>query len=447
MAHRATGVPPINTALQKGRKSTQRERLLAGVITAANRDGYAHANVSAVIAEAGVSRPTFYEYFVDKDDCFLAALSDVQERLLDEVRAAVSNATPEQATDAAVAALVGFASAQPAMARFLMNESMAGGPRALNPRDQGIAEITKMIEQAQERAGSDIVTPDLPTPLLIGGTYRLLASRLRRGVPGLSGLLEELLMWTKSYERPAGEQRWRTLAAVAPPPPSPFAPEHRMRAPAALPPGRPRLSEEEVAENHRQRLFFAAARLAGEHGYTATTIADITERAGVDRRAFYALFKDKRDIFMAVHEWGFQQLLAVTAGAFFAGGSWPERVWEGGRGLTQFLQNNPTIAHVGFVEAYAVGPGAVQRVDDSVIAFSIFLQEGYQYRPRSNPPSRLALEAIVMAIYEMIYQQARGGRRPEVRGLLPLLAYICLAPFIGVAEADAFIEGKLNALG
>jgi AcrR family transcriptional regulator len=217
-----------------------------------------------------------------------------------------------------------------------------------------------------------------------------------------------------------------------------------MRAPLPLPPGRPRLSEEEVAENHRQRLFFAAARLAAEHGYTATTIAEIAKRAGVDRRAFYALFRDKQDAFMAVHEWGFQQLLAVTAGAFFAGGSWPERVWEGLRGFAQFLENNPTITHVGFVEAYAVGPGAVQRVDDSVIAFAIFFQEGYQYRPGGDGPSRLALEAIVMAVFELVYLEARTSAAPKMRGLVAPLAYMCLAPFTGAAEANEFIDAQLE---
>ena len=66
------------------RKSSQRERLLAGMVAAANRDGYADANVSAVIAEAGVSRPTFYDYFSDRDDCFVAAIADMHERLAAE---------------------------------------------------------------------------------------------------------------------------------------------------------------------------------------------------------------------------------------------------------------------------------------------------------------------------------------------------------------------------
>ena len=80
MSRRPAVKTPINTPVQNRRKATQRERLLTGMIAAAVRDGYADANVSAVIAEAGVSRPTFYDYFVDSDDCFLAALAQVQDR-------------------------------------------------------------------------------------------------------------------------------------------------------------------------------------------------------------------------------------------------------------------------------------------------------------------------------------------------------------------------------
>jgi len=67
MPRRASREPQINTPVQNRRKATQRERLLAAMVIAANRDGYAGANVSAVIAEAGVSRPTFYDCFEDRD--------------------------------------------------------------------------------------------------------------------------------------------------------------------------------------------------------------------------------------------------------------------------------------------------------------------------------------------------------------------------------------------
>jgi AcrR family transcriptional regulator len=413
------------------------------VIAAANRDGYARANVSAVISEAGVSRPTFYDYFTDRDACFLAALTDVQEQLLESIAQAVQEGAPEHAMQATVRALIGFAGSEPAMARFMTNEPLAGGPAALDARDRGIAAIDQVIETAYLHVDPATGVPDFSSRMLIGGVYRLLASRLRRGEPSLSGLLADLLGWIESYELPLGEHRWRALRAGSPPPPSPFAPRTPLRPPEPLAPGRPRISEEEVAENQRQRIMFAAARLAEDKGYTATTVGDIAKLAGLDGRAFYSMFADKQEAFMAVHELGFQHVMDATAGAFFTGSTWPERSWQAGRAFTQFLESNPTIAHVGFVEAYAVGPGAVQRLEDSHTAFAMLLQEGYQHVPEGAGPSRVVLEAIITTIFETVYHRARATGKPRLSGLLPHLTFLVLSPFLGPVEANAFIEEKL----
>jgi AcrR family transcriptional regulator len=422
--------------------------MLSGIIAAANRDGYAAANVASVIEEAGVSRPTFYEYFSDRDECFLAAAADVQRRLLADIHTAVEQHPAEHAAAAAIEALAGFAGSEPAMARFLMSETLAGGPRTLDARDQSITAITHIVEDAYRRLDAITEIPDLPTEVLIGVSYRLLAGRLRRGERALGGLGTELLAWMGHYEQPAGRHRWRTpTAPTAPVEPSPFLGGTPLRAPPPLPPGRPRIGEEAVAENHRLRIMFATAELVQQQGYTATTIAEITKRAGVDGRVFYRLFADKQDAFSAIHELGFQQLMAATAGAFFSAEEWPERMWEALRALTGWLQGNPAIAHVGFVESYAVGPGAVQRVEDSLIAFTIFLQEGYQHEPRENPPTRLGLEAIVTSVFEILYRQVRQSETPQVAAVLPELMHLSLTPFLGPVQTGRFIDGKLGGEG
>jgi AcrR family transcriptional regulator len=240
-------------------------------------------------------------------------------------------------------------------------------------------------------------------------------------------------------------QRWRALAAIPGVAPVDGDARGPLPVPGPLPPGRP-ASREAVSENHRQRILHAAATLAEAQGYNATTIADITRAAGVDARAFYALFSDKQDAFMAVHELGVEQVMTATAGAFFGGASWPERIWKAGLGFTVFLERNPLITQVGFVEAYAVGPGAVRRVEDSHVMFTIFLQEGYQHDGATGGPSRLALEAIVATVFEIVYRRARGQPRPQIAGMLPHIAFLALAPFLGAAEANTFIGGQLAAL-
>jgi AcrR family transcriptional regulator len=441
MAHqRKTGQAPSTPAADRA-KRTQRERIIAAMIAAANRRGYAGASVSAVIEGAVVSRPTFYEYFEDREAAFQASIEDIQQELLGALSEGLA-ATAHPPAEAAVQVLLDYAAAQPARARFLMGESMAGGAGALDVRNSGVARLAGVIEQVQRRAER---AADLEARVLIGAVYRMIATRLRRGEAKISDLSDELRGWVRYYERPAGELRWRSLTPRQVPGRSRHVPGSPIQEmPAMIPPGRPRLAEGEIAENHRLRILYATARLADEKGYIATTVADIVALARVQRRVFYRLFADKQEAFGAVHELGFQQVMDVTGKAFFSVTDWPERSWEAGRALTQVLQANPLVAHVGFVEAYAVGPAAVQRIEDSHTAFMFFLQEGLLYRPQESPPSRVTMEAVIASVFEVIYLQARRPGRMQIAGMLPQIAHLWLTPFLGAEDADVFIERQLR---
>jgi AcrR family transcriptional regulator len=436
-----------DTMAQKRRKSTQRERLLKGIVEVTNRDGYAGANIEAVTTRARVSKPTFYDYFATRDACFTAAIEDIREELLAAVVAAIGEQPAQDAMGSAVLALLDYASESGARARFLMGESMAGGALALDARDRGVARIASAIERAQRKAPADASVPDLEPRVLVGSVYRMIATRLRRGEAAVFKLGEELLAWVAAYKRPARELRWGTLAPGATPARSPHVPDEPIQhGPSPLPRGRVLISTPEVAENHRLRILYAVARLAEQKGYNASTIADITRLARIDVQAFYKLFANKQDAFTAAHELGFQRVMDVTAKAFFAGDGWPQRSWEAGRALTQLLDANPLVANVGFVEAYAIGPGAVQRVEDSHAAFLFFLQEGLHYQKAGlEPPSRVAMEAIVAGVFEIVYLRVRARGKSRIAAMLPYIAHLWLTPFLGSEEADAFIDEQMGA--
>lgn len=436
----------MNTRVPNRRKATQLQRLRAGMIAAANREGYVGASVSAVIAEAGVSRPTFYDYFEDRDDCFIDTVIDVHEQLLEQVREAVGDGSSQRALQDAVRATVVFASLRPAEARFLMKEALAGGPNALDARDEGLRKTAKVIAQAIRWLRASIVAPDVPVAAVLGAIHRLLASRLRRAERALGELERNLVAWISSYGQPATEHRWGKLRPLAVPERSPYLPPATTQVPPMLGPGRPRIPEEEVAENHRQRIMFATSQVVSEHGYAAATVSEITRLAGVDGRVFYRLFADKQDAASMVHELGFQYLIGATAGAFFAGKSWPERIWEAFRAAAQSVDDTPTFAHVGFVEAYATGPRGIQRVEDGRIAFSTFLQEGYRYQSKGPPPSRVALEAIITTIFEIVYLQIRASAKPNTARLLAHMTHMALAPFLGGGPTNDFIDLQLASI-
>src|SRR5580704_4991875 len=369
------------------------------MVEVAAREGYAGTTIAQVIAHAGVSRPTFYAYFSDKQDCFLAALAEIQEEMIEHVRQALATEPPQGPTAATITALVEFARSQPERARFAMSEPLGAGAGALDARDRSLTELAEMIEEAEERAPQETSIPDLPVAMLLGGVSRLLARRLRSGEPGLSGTRDDLLSWIERYERPGRGQRRRMLAP-GPPIALPAQPGAVLLAPPPLSPGRPRVSSEEVLHSHRQRILLATAEVAREQGYAATTVARISRRAGVDGRAFYRLFTDKQEAFLTVHELFFQHLMAITASAFFTGESWPERIWKSVAAFVGVLDCNPTLAYFEFVESHAGGRLALQRFNDATTAFTIFLEEGYQLEGPTAPPPRLVLEAIVATSFE-----------------------------------------------
>lgn len=423
---------------RKQRKETQRERLLAGMLAAAVRRGYSGANVAEVIALARVSRPTFYEYFSDKDHCFLAVHREISEQLLKRVRDAVDAAPPERAVQAGIGALILSAEAKPERARFLVNEALAAGAPILDQRDRTVHEIVEAIDTRRAQADPGAPTPDMPLQAVVGGICGLLAPRLRRNEHDLHLLADEISRWIDSYSHPTEAHRWRTLAPGPPLRAPAHVSEMALRPPPPLPPGRPAISAAEVARNQRERIVYATAEVAAQKGYTETTVADITRNAGVDRRVFYANFRDKQEAFLAAHELGFQQTMAVCASAFFSGSSWPERVWSAIHAGTHFEATYQVLAHIGYVEAYAVGSPAVQRVEDSHAAFAIFLQEGYAQT--SDPPPRSAGEGITQTIYRIGYHHARRRQLGQLPSLTPLASYLVLTPFIGREAANELVD-------
>lgn len=52
----------------------------------------------------------------------------------------------------------------------------------------------------------------------------------------------------------------------------------------------------------RERLVLAAVDLFTEHGYDATTVAQIVERAGLTKSTFFRHFSDKREVLVAGQE-------------------------------------------------------------------------------------------------------------------------------------------------
>ena len=423
----------------------QRSRLLAAIVETVAEAGFPEAKIGEIAKRAGVSRATFYELFENKQACFVEAQRGLGSELLEITAQAVRESEPQQVLEDAFAAIARFAGRSPSKFAFLTHEAMLAGPEALALRDELTARITEQIERAQRPLPREAALPDVPTRLLLGGLIRVLGIRMRAGTLDSDEFSTEIVQWLDQFRVEEGAaRRWgmsgKQLGAL-------------MRsqqlasttAPAPLPRGRHRLPPALVQRIQRERIMHAATEVIRAKGYPNTTVTDIVAAAGVSREVFYSHFHSRADAYTATHRMIFEQLMAVTAGAFFATTSpWPEQVWEAGAALTNFVAGAPELAHFGFVESYALGPAIARRTDDAMIAFTVFLREGQRYRPDAPQPPATAADATVLAAIDMVAYDVRHGRTEDLFGLEPVTSYMILAPYMGAVEARAFVEDKVR---
>jgi AcrR family transcriptional regulator len=177
-------------------KAVQRERLIMAMLKAASHLGYRETNVQDVIERAGVSRPTFYEHFANKEDCFLAAFDTGAERLRAKMEAAAARGGDvwRDRIRLGLEALLRFASTEPETARTLIVEARAGSAAAVQRRGDMLDGFAECLD-AQAR---ELLTFSASSPItaagVVGGVESLLYSRLCKGeYDNLEPLLPSLM--------------------------------------------------------------------------------------------------------------------------------------------------------------------------------------------------------------------------------------------------------------
>jgi AcrR family transcriptional regulator len=166
-------------------RAIQRERLVAAMLDAAATRGYRETNVQDVIERAGVSRPTFYDHFDNKDHCFVASFDAGASRLRRRIEtAAESGGSWRERLRLALTAVLAFAVAEPQTARTLIVEARAASPEAAQRR---IDLLDGLAADLDACARELLPGPPERTPLtaasVVGGIESVLYARLCRGEP------------------------------------------------------------------------------------------------------------------------------------------------------------------------------------------------------------------------------------------------------------------------
>ncbi len=176
-------------------KAVQRERLLAAMIGAVTESGYSTLTVQNVLTRAGISRPTFYEQFEDKEDCFLAAFDASAARMRERVGAVAADteSTWRDRLRHGIAELLRFIADEPEEARMVIVEARASSPAGLRRRDELLDHFASCID-AFVREDLDEAPSAIAAAGVVGGIESVLYARLQKGeTDDLDALLPSLM--------------------------------------------------------------------------------------------------------------------------------------------------------------------------------------------------------------------------------------------------------------
>jgi AcrR family transcriptional regulator len=179
-------------------KSSQRERLLRAMVESVAAQGYDSTTVPAVVSAARVSRNAFYEFFEDKADCFLAALSEASEELLGELLSVASEPDWRQALSAGVGRYLRWWQTHPAIAKAYFTGLPRVGERGDAHRDRVFGGYEALFVELARRARNEQPQleplPPLAARALVYSITETVAYEIRSGhTESLPSLADDIL--------------------------------------------------------------------------------------------------------------------------------------------------------------------------------------------------------------------------------------------------------------
>jgi AcrR family transcriptional regulator len=395
----------------------QRARLRGAVIEAAGAKGYAATSVAELIALAGVSRRTFYQHFDSKEACFLASFERILADSAERITAAYQR-EPDvlSALRGAYQAFVTELIDNPRAARVVLVDLLALGSTALQRAENIRLGLEGALVENPDLQGSFAITPTVLTAILAGvwqvARRRLLTDRLEE----LRGIGDELLLWIATYNSPAAERLSARTPSIAGAPPHPQS---------------TRPTSHDEPDPHK-RMLRTASELAAKDGYQRLTPARIIDEAHVCDETFFGPYDNVEQCFIAALELRATEVLAAALRAMQNAEDWAGAVQLGIGALLQQIASEPTLAPLAFVEVFTVGPAGVQ-LREAILERIEAL--GARHAPGGRQPSEVVTEAIVGAVWGLIYDRVVRGEAERLGELAEHASFIALAPVLGAEEA------------
>jgi AcrR family transcriptional regulator len=396
------------------------------MVEAVAASGYHGTSVKQVIALAGVSRRAFYEQFANKEECLLATFDLLAGNAVGQAGEAYrqTKGPLQERMRAALGELAGAITGNRKAARLVMIETPTAGVAGLLRLRRATGRCEQML--CSSFTGDPEASP-LPVPVvrgIAGGLHAAMSMCVREDQAIPAGeLTEGMLAWTLGFQTRAAAGMAELIA-------------ERTRRTMAAGLGGPRPGRRDgsrPAAQERERLMEQALWLGADEDVRELTAPRIAEQARVPLDAFFELFENKDECYLAALDMLADHLLRAVSDEGLRSADWPHAVRRAIGELMLVLADRPHYARTIASEALRAGPSAVRRNVELASALATMLAEGAP----GEPLGRLTVEGVGGAIWHTVRCQVASGRIQLLPALSDYLSYVVLAPFIG---AEAAVE-------
>lgn len=174
------------------------------------------------------------------------------------------------------------------------------------------------------------------------------------------------------------------------------------------PPRHPHVAQGEPGPGHvfeiqRSRLLAAMVEVCAERGAANVTVAHIVERAGVSRRTFYELYRDREECFLGAFDDAIARASRWVLDGYDSDAKWAVRVRSALVGLLTFLEVEKGAGQLLVVGSLGAGTAALERRRHVLAQMIALVEEGRLGAKTGVGPPPLTAEGIVGGVLSVLH--------------------------------------------
>jgi AcrR family transcriptional regulator len=412
----------------------QRRRLHGAMIALVNQSGSSAVRVRPLASAAGVSTATFYRHFANTDDCLVSAYDAVMATALrDAARAQRRESGWRSSLRAGIATLMEGVAGEPRAAGFALVDVFAAGPRARKSIGRAVGELEGLVVASFDSAPTALRPPRHLVAGMTAGVLQVArATTLTGRADELPGLADELSEWMLAL--PDAEVLSLLMAEG-----DASARGRREQHPL---PAEDMPWNVGAAADDRERILWAAIRLATREGVEALTAPRVRTEARLSKRRFENCFESLDECILEAVE----VVVGLASGRARRwseeAGPWELRVSRFVLALCAQAARNRAEGRLAFLGSFATGRAGLLRREQMIGRTATALRATV---PAERRPSSVASEACVAAAWHIAQADVAARRARSLPKVAPLLSYVVLAPIIGArtAASAARVESRL----